>query len=66
MHISQKGTARCVLSLCSKEVLVVAGACRVEHEKTLEQRTALGCRSAVVVQHAQTHLGQQRHCTQSP
>ena len=56
------GKGVCSVSLCSKEVLVVAGVCRVEHEETLEQRPALGCRAAVVVQHAQSHLGQQRHC----
>lgn len=51
-----------MLSVCSKEVLIVAGAGGVEHEKTLEQRAALGCRAAVVVQHTQPHLGQQCHC----
>lgn len=51
-------------SLHREEVSVVPCACRIEHEKTLEEFATLVCLGAVVEQHAQTHLGQQRHCTE--
>lgn len=62
MHARTKKEIKMAISLHREDVSVVPCACRIEHEKTLEQFAALVCLGAVVEQHAQTHLGQQRHC----